>query len=439
MCRSTIDGGRRCPSHTDPVLIANRNARRREKYAKAHNKAVKPKGFDPYNLPEHLKNPQPVKEEPAVGKFIPQQSEPIDEGLAAKHGLFRAHFTETGNLYSNTGNVFSYAEEEQHSALGVTSKHYEGELTDTEYLSSRQVSGQINYTKLNEESYKAFGFQDPEEERKTDLNLDQLKQLSKEELTDYPLSLQHALRYFTSGSFEWVNSALFKDRSGTPMTDRNPDKAPYQPVFKNEPFSETKRFGPAWQMDQDERETPELLKETVTKIDLAMSNSHKQQRVLYRGMAADHSAFLDSGVESYVDKNMSLGQEVIFDGYQSSSYSPTVAADYSGNNGLVFEIRTPSGINLTGISAFPSEREVLLPRNTRYMVVGVHKKVEWTGSSPSMWNGESRVKEERSNTTVVQLVEITEEGYVRDENNFKYAPPLTEGQLKSNPYDDTFI
>lgn len=33
MCRNLNHGGRRCPSYTDPVLIANRNARRRALYA----------------------------------------------------------------------------------------------------------------------------------------------------------------------------------------------------------------------------------------------------------------------------------------------------------------------------------------------------------------------------------------------------------------------
>lgn len=433
MCRSSIDGGRRCPSHTDPILIANRNARRREKYAKAHNKTSKPKGFDPNTLPDYLKNPAPVKEEPAVGKFVPQQSAPVDEELAAKHALFRTHFTETGDLYSYTGNVYSYDDEEKYSALGVTAKHYEGELTDTNYLSPQQISGQINYTKLDEESYKAFGFQEPSEQRKTELTLDDFKQLSKEELTDYPLGLQKALRYFTSGSFEWVNSALFEDRNGTPMTDRDPEKSPYQPVFTNAPHSADQPMPPSWTLGADENETPELFKEAVTKIDLAMANSHKQQRVLYRGMGPEHGAFLDTSVEEYVNKNMSLGQEVVFDGYQSSTYAPNVAADYSGHGGLIFEVKTASGVNVTGVSAFPSEREVLLPRNTRYMVVGVHKGVEWSGSSRRNLSS-SYITEERSGITLVQLVEITEDGNVRDETNFKYAPPLTEGQLKSHSH-----
>lgn len=33
MCRSNEHGGRRCPAYSDPTLIANRNARRREAYA----------------------------------------------------------------------------------------------------------------------------------------------------------------------------------------------------------------------------------------------------------------------------------------------------------------------------------------------------------------------------------------------------------------------
>jgi len=38
MCRATVEGGRRCPAHTDPAKVQAYNSRRRELYAARHNK-----------------------------------------------------------------------------------------------------------------------------------------------------------------------------------------------------------------------------------------------------------------------------------------------------------------------------------------------------------------------------------------------------------------
>src|SRR5699024_4041978 len=43
------------------------------------------------------------------------------------------------------------------------------------------------------------------------------------------------------------------------------------------------------------------------------------------------------------------------------------------NHGLVYEILTPEGINITDKSHYTTEHEVVLPRDSKYIVAGVQK------------------------------------------------------------------
>jgi hypothetical protein len=386
MCRSTLDGGRRCPSHTDPVLISNRNARRRAKYAQQKPATT------------------PITVEHAV---LPSDFQ---------HSLFRSyHAGNKATLYK--------AKDEEVSPLGVTVKHHTGLLAEEDYFSKQQNSGQINYTKLDENSYAEFGFQGPDDERVNSWTLDQLKELSEAELGDMTISEKKALQTFTGDAYKMINISLYGKKTSQLYAD-DPDYKPYY----NDEVDENGSWYPVRGTD-----SPKFIQEFTELADSALTKTPKQQRILYRGMARYHSELAgDTMAETtekiikYVDDNYSLGQEVMFDGFQSASYSPTIASDYSGAGGIVFEIKTASGANVAGISEYGEEREVILPRHSRYMVVGVHKKVEYVADDIGKDQGYHR----QGNTTVIQLIEITDDGYVRDETNFTSPPPLTEHQLR---------
>lgn len=404
MCRSTIDGGRRCPSHTDPLLIANRNARRRAQYAEKHKKAGTP------NIPERVPH--------ATSSFVKEHT--LFKEMASKYEL------PVSDLYAKNTDG-------EDSVIGVSSEQYQGLLVDNGYIAQNQNSGQINYTKLDQESYLEFGFQDPNEQRESHLKIDDLKKLSEAELADVPLGEQKALAYFTGDDYEWINMALYSktyDNGNPALVERSADAGEMPDLFNDKVYGAYEKLGPNWEALEEENASPEVLKIITDKVDSAMLKAPGQQRILYRGMSKDHEAFAKySSVSKFVAKNYPLGQEVKFDGYQSTSYSPLIADTYCGDgggNGLMFEIKAASGINLTSISEYATEEEVLLPRDARYMVVGIHEGVNFDAAGP---NGKQWAK--NPNTTIVQLVEITEDGYIRNDSNLSSPKKLTKQQLKS--------
>jgi len=386
MCRSTIDGGRRCPSHTDPVLIANRNARRRAKYAQSPKKGT-----------PHI--PTTVKHGAST--------------LTSEHPLYNKFKAPKGKA------LYEAAGEEKVNSLGISTTNYRGYLVDSGYIDATQVSGQINYNKLTEESYKEFGFQEPGETRKGGLTLDELKQLSGAELEAASHGEQSALSLYTTSAYNWINGALYaKTPNLRSLGAYEQSNKIYFPEEGYGPYSEP---------------VPECLKQVAEKMDSALLKNAGDQKTVYRGMKFWHEAFdsalpEDETVAAYVKQNYSLGQEVVFDGYQSASYSPAMGGSYAGENGLIFEIKTSSGLNVSKISNYDLEREAILPRNSRYMIVGIHNKVDYehTDVDKSIQNPT------RYNSTVVQMIEITEDGYVKTGSNKSTPPPLTEKQLATN-------
>jgi hypothetical protein len=85
--------------------------------------------------------------------------------------------------------------------------------------------------------------------------------------------------------------------------------------------------------------------------------------------------------------------------------------------GILFEVLTPEGVNVTSVSEYKSECEVLLPRNQTYVVVG-HKTII-----------DKYYPED--NKKVVQLVAINSKGEVLDGTNAD-EPPSIDSILEEN-------
>ena len=369
MCRATFEGGRRCPSHTNPVLIAAYNAKRRERYA--------------------ARKLQP--ETTHAGKPVT----PAASDATFNHPLFK-----TKNQYK-VGKSSSELE-----ALNLTQEKATGKLVTMGYLSGTVTHGVINYNNITPESYKEFGFEDPKQsylKATEELDISKMKNLSKLELEGLKSEEVKGLRYFTSSAYEWLNEALYTQKIKPTVTnDHN--------VF------DTKD---EWHLDVLERDE-NALHQVCNAIDSAMDKAPKKQRVVYRGVSKFSAIFGEEdsfanpyddneragALEKWVSTNLKLGQEIKFDGYQSSTPNKKTAINYANNQGLMYEILTSEGINVTDVSHFDYEREVLLPRDARYMVVGVHKNVEDKFGRKYQ---------------VVQLVAINEKGAVLDGTN---ASPL---------------
>lgn len=402
MCRSTLDGGRRCPSHTDPLLIANRNARRRAKYAQSHS-----------NKDKHSSG------------FVKTVEHASISSLIREHNIFKKTDDDVTDL--DPEQWFTEYAANPENAFGVSSKMYGGYYAERNYFSSIQNSGQIDYTKLDDESYKAFGFQSPEDKRPVPLSRYELIKLSRKELKGATIGEVDALHLYTGNSYKWINGAMYsasKDASRKYLIEGQDslDHTEHH-QYSTDVDEELSSYRNHQYVSAGMR-TKAHFTEIVNNIDSGMEKSPKQQRILYRGMKAKHSAFKNMSISDYVDGNYPLGQEVEFDGFQSASYSPGVGARYADDDGLIFEIKTPSGVNVTGVSEFANESEVLLPRNSRYMVVGVHKDVEKYEYKGNHFTGDKR------DVTVVQLVEITDKGYVKDETNFSALPAFNADNVR---------
>lgn len=383
MCRSHADGGRLCPSQTDPKLIANRNARRRAAYA--------------------AKKTGSTKVEHAAVYFN------------TDHPVFRTGGAE-GELF------FQSSQTSMPNALGIRKTQFEGSFVDEQYFAGEQLSGQINYTKLDENSYKEFGFQAPDEERENTVSMLDIMDRSEMELTTSNDFDRKALAVYTTDAHEWINGAVYGEML---PNETEEDITEYLPDYKDEAY-------PYYDEEAVEVSVSHAVDITQA-MDKALMKGPQTQRILYRGMNKWHNAFGDyKSPADYAKKNYPLGQEVEFDGYQSASISPTVAENYSSEGGVIFEVRTPSGVGVTYVSGYEDEVEVLLPRKSRYMVVGLHENVNYRSDDPEVEHASSLAH----GITVIQMVEITDQGYIRDSSNSVRPAPLTREDFIMNPEPD---
>ncbi|WP_406011594.1 ADP-ribosyltransferase (plasmid) [Streptomyces sp. NBC_00637] len=113
---------------------------------------------------------------------------------------------------------------------------------------------------------------------------------------------------------------------------------------------------------------------------------------VYRGFTPPTEVRKNNQVSSWVRENFVVGGRYRDDSYMSVSHCPSIASGFSRRNwsdyssgkyesgqadhGVVFEAVTRRGAPLASVSRFNNfERERLMPRNTDWVVVGVHEDV----------------------------------------------------------------
>jgi hypothetical protein len=320
------------------------------------------------------------------------------------HPMFQTEFLDTNSESLYFTNDVTVEQE----LLNISSTENHGMLVDKGYFSSKTVTGVINYGNLDENSYKEFGFMDPTTvngsfiERPEDQLLNEVLKISMQEMALTTEREKSSALFFTSENYEWVNGALYN-------TDELPVDFPNSiSPLRDDDFTET-------MMEEIEPQnvSKTVFADIITNLDNAIGKGPKKQRIVYRGLPNEGTGIKNSNLNSsqYVDTHNKLGQELVFDGYQSSTVDFGIAYEYAGDSssGIVYEILTPEGINITSTSNYEHEKEVLLPRQARYMVVGVHKNVE--------------VREPDENyffnmkAHVVQLVAINDNGAILDGTN----------------------
>lgn len=187
------------------------------------------------------------------------------------------------------------------------------------------IKGKIDTTTLDNESYKKFGFEEWVDDGSPNaLSAEEEWKQSEKECANLDEEAIKAIKRYSDRHTEWFNEKIYSGE-----------------YIKN----------------------PEL-KEQIELIDEALDRS-SQQRIVYRGVPIDKA-------EEYEINNLNLGKTLNFKGYQSSSTNPVIAGNFTNmdKHGILFEIITPQGLNITSISNVSHESEVLLPRNSHYIVVG---------------------------------------------------------------------
>lgn len=251
-------------------------------------------------------------------------------------------------------------------------------------------------------------------------DLDEHIQQSLEALSHLSAEEKQALELYRGHYHESINGAL---------TGRSPLQ--YNPYYAGGHWK-TSTSATAFHDFND-------FKDYLDLMDSALSKRSAESRVIYRGVSAVGAFNLAKGTDSEVNdpdldsskenteniktalmQHNAPGTEIQFDGYASTSLDPSVATIWAGSGhgkpAVIYEIQTSLGSDVTGISDFggADEREVILPRSSRFKVVNV-----FTNSEYSCESADGGVIEKNSytdgNTVVVQLVELNPSDQLKPE------------------------
>lgn len=259
---------------------------------------------------------------------------------------------EARSEYENRMSTRLFTNKIQKNKYNLKFEENNSPLTKFHYEAKVKASGKINPNELNKESWKDFGFSGPNL-LKMKANKDELflyNKASEQELKNLTENERNAIKFFTSSAFANFNRVIFGN------------------------------------LKINDKEQKEYYNNIANQIDNGLNKKPKLTRTVYRGVKTRASIFginttddyqtKTNKINTYIDKNYNIGKTVDFEGYQSTSLDPSVAIDWADKDGIVFEIMTPNGVNITSISQNADETEVLMPRNTKYMVVGVQKPDE---------------------------------------------------------------
>lgn len=305
---------------------------------------------------------------------------------------------------------------------------------NTNATADQQTSASVDMESITDQSYLDYGFENPGDlsDYKQSFDDDELTEeviadSNDKELPALNYRERAALSVFASRSYSTINTYLHGvptaekiQRTGLAdrfdhsinsedeyLKERDDDDAESrsEEYIVNRSIRDTCRS-----FYYHEMITATNLQDYVSTVDSAFSKASGVERTLYRGesFGKEHH---EGTLKEYIDTHMKLGSKVKFKGLQSTSLKEKAAKDFGcvgKYDGIVYEIKSPSGINISGVSPYPGESEVLLPRNTQYRVVGVH-----------YMGGRNNFTGENINTAVIQLVEVDDNDNVRTKDNLR--------------------
>ncbi len=159
-------------------------------------------------------------------------------------------------------------------------------------------------------------------------------------------------------------------------------------------------------------------KETVEDFNKALDSSpHTYQGICYRGVK-----YLSPSHEMY-HAITTPGNVVEFTASASSSRDFTVAEEFAGldnENYIMFRIASRTGVSIEEISNIPSEKEVVIRRNTKFKVAGATKNA---GMELNMNPGQGKPHYMKfTGATIIDLEEVDSSTEAQTKYNFAQKP-----------------
>lgn len=424
MCRK---GGRRCPGQYE-----NReqiNARRRARYAER-----KAAGDLPYQkrrrekaarealrlAEEHMSKNASTKStklshyRPSVLKDNPCGDYeiyiyPKNNGKDYEPGTY----TEVKPIISSGKKLFHREEKASYdSSSNLYYRENYGSLVDCGYASSKTIQGKFDYRNISEfdetlAGFNPIGDSDSPYVFSKGIHYDTAEEISLVETEDVTDLEGAAISKFTGAYYKNINHALHYNE----VKEISEEEKERIENLSDDDFFEKMNY------DIDFGQDEISVKRVAKLLDSAIDKAPKVQKVVYRGVQEFGTASIDraGGAENWIKQNYVPGEEIVIDGYQSSTPDPNIALEYfSGSNGALFEIVTPEGLNITNKSGLKGEKEVLLPRGSRYVVSSVRKVNEVIYEDSDV---EFESPQQAENVTIVRLIAINSQGEVLDGTN----------------------
>lgn len=330
--------------------------------------------------------------------------------------------------YTPNEYLFSTSTEKhsQDHATGTFKTSNIGTLAESGYFNPDTVHGTIDYRNLDDDAAETFGFaRIPEYEpyvltEHNTADMDTFFEVSRAELDQASEDEKRAADFYTGRDFRWINDSIYGKID-----------APGDDQWNHDEGAETMDFQQLTSLvTEDDRKyndtasgppvrTASAVKRIVDTLDAAIDKGPKRQRTVYRAVKGTSSLFGGKSVGQWLDEDGRNGTEVVFEGYQSTSPKTDGIKKFAQDNGVIFEVLTPEGINVTGNGHFDDEFEVMLPRDTRYMVVGSsrHVDIDFPHTHHTAY------KDSVDNMTVIRLVAINSRGEVLDGTNSDPVQP----------------
>lgn len=370
MCRT---GGRRCPGQSTPEGRATRNARRRAQYA-AKKAATSGANIGQDSDIVTFSDSSP-KIDSLADKMAFEENRAVDSVGTSGDGPFNLVMVPQKNPFTNPAGVLEHA-----------------------------ITGTIDYSKLDDESYQYFGFTKYEDDRifsgyeGYEPSLD----MSREETYGLDRTEEDVVQAFTNSAYLFMNEYAFDHSKIDSLPDQSELEGKMGWCPEDELMDRIVERGAVFEGTRSRQ----ALKSLTQVLDGALLHGAGVQRRVYRGIGA--SEIEREGdikhVDKWVDEHRSVGTIVSFDGYTSSSTSAETANDFAcsvkQNKRVVYEIITPQGLSVECLTSSSNENEVILPREQKYAVVGVQKDID-----------------RHKRLIVVQMIAVNSKGEILDGTN----------------------